>query len=641
VTTSEVTSAPTPNGPRVAGVRSALSDRRRSTSERAYSVVRWGGATVFVGVFLALLVTLIGQSSSAFSHMGLSILWKSWNPATSQFGAGPFIAGTLMTTAIALIIAVPIGVGAALWLTELAPSKVSGVIGGAIEFLAAIPSIVIGLWGLIVLTPIFTSTVEPALKSIPVVKYLATGQAVGSSLLLAGVVLAIMILPTIVALSRVALRGVPLDAREAGRALGATRWQVARGVVLTSARRGVGASIILAMGRALGEAIAVALVIGNRVAVPHSLLAPASTLGSAVVNFFAEADPGSLERSGVVALVVVLLFISVLVNVGGQLLLRKRNPAQDPPLVGNLIDNEALAVEGWGPDAMERRSLFRASAASSLRGRRRKGRALSWLCGVGVAVALVPLIALVSYVIAKGAPALSWSFLTGNPTPEGVPGNGIGNAIVGTAIILALAIAMAVPISLAAALFTTERPGRLANTIGFLGDVLSGTPSIAIGVFAYVIVVTQLGYSGFAGSVALAVLMLPIMLRANETAIGAVATDLRDAGLALGARRGRVARSVVLRTALPGLVSGNILATARAVGETAPLLFTIFGSQFLVFAPGSPMSALPLTILNNANQAFSDAQQTAWGAALVLMIFVVVLSTAARLIAGYLNRKAR
>jgi phosphate transport system permease protein len=164
----------------------------------------------------------------------------------------------------------------------------------------------------------------------------------GASVLLAGVVLAIMILPTVVALSRVAMSGVALADREAGLALAATRWQVARKVVIPGARRGIRASFTLAMGRALGEAIAVAMVIGNNTAIPHSLLSPGATLGSAIVNFFSEANPGTLEKSGVVALVVVLLAISVLVNAGGQFLLRARK-APVPPR--GPVDEIAAAME--------------------------------------------------------------------------------------------------------------------------------------------------------------------------------------------------------------------------------------------------------------------------------------------------------
>ena len=583
----------------VPGIRDALEDRHGGRGGRIYGGVRWGGAGLFSIIFLGLIGVLLNQSWAGFVHMGPSILWKSWDPTHQIFGVGPFVIGTLLTTLLALVLAVPIGLGTSLWLTELAPRRLAGLLGGAVEFLAAIPSIVVGFWGLIVLTPVFTNYVEPFVKTIPLLKSLFTGPSLGPSVLLAGVVLAIMVLPTIVSLSRTALSGVDLADREAGRALGATRWQVAR-VVLTGAKRGVRASITLAMGRALGEAIAVALVIGNRVAVPKSLLAPASTLGSAVVNFFAEANPGTLEKSSVVAIVVVLLIISVAVNAGGQFLLRSKLAGRDPEAFPTTDVRVVLDDTPWGEDRPEQRARIRESAAASLPRRRRQGRAGAALCTLALGVALVPLIALVGYIVLKGGPALSWQFLSGLPT----------------------------------------HPGRISSILRFAGDVLTGAPSIAIGVFAYAVIVVNFGYSGFAGSAALSVLMIPVMMRADEEAIGTVSADLWDAGLALGSKRGRVVRSVVLRTALPGLISGNILALARAVGETAPLLFTIFGSQLLVVNPGSPMAALPTTIWNNATQAYSDAQQAAWGAALVLLILVVILSTIARLVAARLSRMA-
>ncbi|HTT87213.1 MAG TPA: ABC transporter permease subunit, partial [Acidimicrobiales bacterium] len=178
-------------------------------------------------------------------------------------------------------------------------------------------------WGLLVLVPVFARHVEPFLKKIPVIEWFFHGAALGPSMLLAGVVLAVMVLPTMVALSRTALSAVAVTDREAARALGATRWQVVRRAVVPGARTGIEAAVTLAMGRALGESIAVAMVIGNLVAVPHSLLAPGGTLGSAIVNFFGGVTTG-LERSEVIALVVILLVITALVNAGGQLLLRAR-----------------------------------------------------------------------------------------------------------------------------------------------------------------------------------------------------------------------------------------------------------------------------------------------------------------------------
>jgi phosphate transport system permease protein len=330
----------------IAGVREGLELRRTKSHGRLYAAIRWGGAIVFAAVFVTLIAVLFHEAAAALGHMGLSILWREWNPAKGQYGAGVFIVGTLLTTAVALVIAIPIGLATATLLSELAPRWIAAPLTVLVEFLAAIPSIVVGLWGLIVLTPLFAKHVEPFLKKVPVLKALFHGPALGASILLAGVVLAIMVLPTIVALSRVAMDGVARSDREAGLALAATRWQVASRVVVPGARRGIRASVTLAMGRALGEAIAVAMVIGNNTAFPHSLLAPGATLGSAIVNTFSEANPGTLEKSGVVALVVVLLAISVLVNAGGQLLLRARKPPIPPR--GPVEAAEAI-VAGSGP----------------------------------------------------------------------------------------------------------------------------------------------------------------------------------------------------------------------------------------------------------------------------------------------------
>src|ERR1019366_7489735 len=181
------------------------------------------------------------------------------------------------------------------------------------------------------------------------------------------------------------------------------------------------------------------------------------------------------------------------------------------------------------------------------------------------------------------------------------------------------AVVMAVPIGTMCALFLVERRGRLAGALRFAADVLTGVPSIALGIFAYAVLVgpgSLLGhFSGLAGSFALAVLMLPIVVRASEAAMRTVPRDLWEAGLALGVRRSRVVRSVVLRGALPGLVTGNLLAVARAVGETAPLLFTVLGSSVLETNPFQPMDAMPLRILTDGTQANAHLQTVAWATA--------------------------
>jgi phosphate transport system permease protein len=314
---------------RVPGVRDALVGHLRRPGGRIYGILRWGGAALFVAIVAALLISLVTSSSTAFAHSGIGFFWSGkWDPGARQYGAGIFIVDTLITTFVAIVLAVPIGIGAAAVLSELAPKWLATPLSIAIDLIAAVPSIVVGLWGLLVLSPVFARHVEPFLKSVPVVEWFFHGLALGPSILLAGVVLAVMILPTIVALSRTAMASVAVADREAARALGATRWQVVRTAVVPGARSGIEAAVTLAMGRALGESIAVAMVVGNAYLLPHSLLAPGATLGSAIINNFGEATPG-LERSSVIALVVVLVLITAIVNGGGQLLLRRRIRAED------------------------------------------------------------------------------------------------------------------------------------------------------------------------------------------------------------------------------------------------------------------------------------------------------------------------
>jgi phosphate transport system permease protein len=296
-----------------------------------------------------------------------------------------------------------------------------------------------------------------------------------------------------------------------------------------------------------------------------------------------------------------------------------------------------------------RRALVRATARRSLGRRRLFGRVAVGLCGLGVCIALAPLVALVAYTTSRGIKALSVDFFTKVPTPPGIPGGGISNAIVGSGIIIGLAAAMAIPTGIACALFLLERRGRLANAVRFAADVLVGIPSIAVGIFVYALFIAPvlhrqtglLSFSAFAGSIALAVLMLPIVIRSSEAAMRAVPRDLWEAGLALGIRRPRVVRSVVLRGALPGLVTGNLLALARVVGETAPLLFTAFGSQLWNISPFRPTAALSVVIFTDGTSPEPASQVVAWGTAFVLLLFVLILSISARAVAAGLTRRSR
>lgn len=265
--------------------------------------------------------------------------------------------------------------------------------------------------------------------------------------------------------------------------------------------------------------------------------------------------------------------------------------------------------------------------------------------GVGLALfcallAAVGLLVVLGFVIAQGISAINWEFLTQLPHPVGVEGGGVGNGILGTFIILAIATAMAVPLGLLTGIYLALfGRGVVPEALRFLSDVLSGVPSIAIGLFAYAVLVAPLKhFSGFSASFAFMMLMLPLLVRTSEQAIRSVPQTVREGALALGMSNFRATVGIVLPTAMPAIVTALLLAIARVVGETAPLLFTAFGTQFWETNPNNPMAVLALQVFNYAISPYANWQSQAWGGALLLVFSVFVLSLGARLM---LRRSAK
>ncbi len=299
-----------------------------------------------------------------------------------------------------------------------------------------------------------------------------------------------------------------------------------------------------------------------------------------------------------------------------------------------------LVLDATTDPILDRRRRVQAAAAASLPRRKLASRVALAACWMALLVALVPLVAVLAYVTVRGLPAWSSDFFLHSTTPEGVPGGGISNAIVGTIVIGAVGTLATVPFGTACGLFLAESDGRIASVVRFTADVMTGMPSITIGIFGYIAIVSHTRhYSGLAGAFAVGVIMLPVVMRATETAIRGVPDTVSEAGFALGARRATVARRVVLPTALPGIVTGVLLAVARGLGETAPLLLTIFGNQYLQWNPTQPMDAIPLTIYTDSSQPYPDLVQLAWGAALLLVVIVLVLNIGSRLMAAWLRRE--
>jgi phosphate transport system permease protein len=253
--------------------------------------------------------------------------------------------------------------------------------------------------------------------------------------------------------------------------------------------------------------------------------------------------------------------------------------------------------------------------------------------GVAAVAATLPLLFILGHLVREGAGALSLDFFTEMPKPVGEAGGGLANAIVGTVLIVGVALVIGLPIGVGAGLYLAENGrSRLANTVRFLSDVLNGLPSIVMGIFAWQFLVRPIGhFSAFAGSVALAAMMIPMVTRTTEEMVRLVPVALREAALALGYTRWRTSLVVVLRTATAGIVTGALVAVARIAGETAPLLFTAFGNQFWSLYLDEPMAALPLQIFTYAVSPFDEWHALAWAGSLVLIALVLIISIAARI----------
>jgi phosphate transport system permease protein len=256
-------------------------------------------------------------------------------------------------------------------------------------------------------------------------------------------------------------------------------------------------------------------------------------------------------------------------------------------------------------------------------------------CAGALVLALIPLVSVFWLVLSHGVAGLSWSFFSSLPTPVGEPGGGVGNAIVGTLYLVGLACLIGLPIGIGAGFFLAERgDGPFGSAVRFVAEVLSGVPSIVLGVVAYgLVVVPMKRFSAIAGGIALALLMVPGLARTTEELVRLVPQSLREASLALGVSHWKTSLRVVLTTALGGIITGVLLAISRAAGETAPLLFTSLNNQYWNFSPDQPTAALTVQIYNYAISPYEDWHQKAWAAALVLLLLVTILSLTSRLIA--------
>jgi phosphate transport system permease protein len=625
-------------------------------------------AGVFILAVLAgLVAVLVWQSMPVLLRAGELQLFTStsWVPkppagGSPTYGALAFVFGTAATSVVAMLIAVPLGVAAAAYLSEIAQPGVRKVGAFLIELLAAIPSVVYGFWGLFFLAPavqwMFDRVGGPN-----------TG---GNGILSAGIILAIMILPYITAITFDVCQAVPRSQREGALALAATRWQTIWGVVLPYARPGIIVASFLALGRALGETMAVTMLIGNKEEVSLSPFALGDSIASRIANQLNEADDPTF-RAALVALGLVLLGVTAVFNVSARLLLRRIGRMRPRPAAADLP--AAKPANGQLKPVIDPTALPVPPPVVPVRTHAQFwNRVMTGVLAGCLGLTVVPLFLILGYILVNGIGAISSSLFAERGRPpltaeqfaeyqkwqagtaefpadefgDQVKRGGLGHAMLGSLMIVAAATAVAVPLGLLAAVYLAEaRNSRLAVAIRFSAELLGGVPSIVVGIFIYAILVgpayqfvrgtgKPLGFSGWAGAAALAVMMIPIIVRSAEEAMKLVPDAIRHASYALGASQMQTTLRVILPAALPAIVTGVFLAVGRIAGETAPLLLTAGNSDFWPTALAKPTPFLPGYIYTYSRSPYADWQQQAWGGAVVLLTVVMLLNVGVRLVAG-------
>ncbi|MGQ0743080.1 MAG: ABC transporter permease subunit [Acidimicrobiales bacterium] len=641
--------------PDASGASTQPVEQRATTAAIRFRLgwIRWltmslgGLAVASLAAVVAFLV--IGVRSGPLDWWTL-LTSRVWDAPRSDFGAGAMIWGTAVVAVLSMGLAAPLGWGAALALHELAPARWRRWLRSGCELLAVVPSIVFGLLGVAFIRPLVSG---------------AFGVPGGDSLLAAGLVLALMVLPTVVAVSVDALAGVPARVRESAAACGLNRSEVVRSAVLPLARRGMGAAVLLGLARALGETIAVFLVVGRADGrFPTSLIdgferliRPGQTLttklngpesvlaGTAGAHWAAMCALGLLLLGAVAVLTVVGRRWGGTASQGSAASRGGTGDPASPPDQGGF--SRRLAGFGPGrPRPLGGRVKPNCRPRLPARGhdryftgahRARRGRDL--LARLGLSACLVITLTSLSGVLVTVAMrgSAAWDPRFWLSPSSGAFGGGVLNQLSGTILLVLAAGALAGPIGLGLGLTMAElaRP-RAARWLQTVTLTLGGVPSILLGLWGYWLLSTRLGWgkSWLAGAIVLAVVAVAPVAVAVASAAAALPPERREAALALGLRREQVMLRVVLPRAVPGLVTGLLLGLARAAGETAPLLFTatVFSGAALLptGVRQAPVSSLPTHIFDLAQDAADPAAlATAWGAALALVLVAGALALAA------------
>lgn len=609
-------------------------------------------ACVAVLAVVLIFVFTFWKAAPVLTQIGLGeFLSLDWAPTSGHYGILALLAGLAIVTVGSLAIGVPLAVGCAVFLTEIAGRKVAGVVGTAVDLLAGVPSVVFGFFGLVVLRPLVAG---------------ATG-GLGFGALTVWLVLAVMIVPTITTLTMDALRSIPMGIREASFAMGATRWQTIYKVVLPAARMGIVNAVVLGMGRAIGETMAVLMVVGNAPVIPAGIASPLSTLTSQIALDMGYSS--GLHRSALFGMGVVLFLISAaLVGIVRMVSAEREGaPRRGRRRVGGATAGAETQAAPQGKAATAQVSVAKpgtpagaAAAAAAAEGSRariqrllasgagkgaNKGRVNDVMLGVFRAAGILTscvLALIIAFVAVNGLPVMSLDFVFGWPHGVNAEG-GIFPTIVSTLYVTALAMLICTPVAVLAAVYLAEyaKQGRLVTFIRYAADTLSSVPSIVMGLFGYAMFVEAmgLGLSMLSAALALALMMLPIVMRTTEEAIRAVPRYIRWGAYGLGATKWQVVSKIVLPSAFPRIATGIVLAIGRAIGETAVVLYTMGQAINLPITPLDSGRPMTIHLYQLANEGIN--MQAAYGTALLLMVMILAFNLFARHLSRRSANKAK
>lgn len=610
-------------------------------------------ACVAVLAVILIFVFTFWKAIPVITDIGLGEFFGlTWAPTEGRYGILALLAGSGIVTVGSLAIGVPLAVGCAVFLTEIAGKRLAGIVSTAVDLLAGVPSVVYGFFGLVILRPLVAGL---------------TG-GLGFGALTVWLVLAIMIVPTITTLTMDALRSIPMGIREASFAMGATRWQTIYKVVLPAAKMGIVNAVVLGMGRAIGETMAVLMVVGNAPVIPGGIASPLSTITSQIALDMGYSS--GLHRSALFGMGVVLFIISAsLVGIvravssaresGRGHSRRRRAKAADRAVVAGgvnfdhaeapaehapaqtLTADDVTPVTGAVTEAREgSRARIKRLLAEGAKGGGNKNRTNGLMLGVfraaGIVTAAV-LVVIIAFVAVNGLPVMSLDFIFG--WPEGVNAEGgIFPTIVSTLYVTALAMLICTPIAVLAAVYLAEyaKQGRLVTFIRYAADTLSSVPSIVMGLFGYAMFVEAMGFglSMLSAALALALMMMPIVMRTTEEAIRAVPRYIRWGAYGLGATKWQVVSKIVLPSAFPRIATGIVLAIGRAIGETAVVLYTMGQAINLPLTPLDSGRPMTIHLYQLANEGIN--MQAAYGTALLLMLMILAFNLFAR----YISRRS-